>query len=68
VYLLIEQEIAAVTAYRRAEDGFRREVHEGLEASIPLSEIETELPLAELYESVELVPEPEEDPRVVVPL
>ena len=50
-----------MTAYRRAEDGFRREIHSGLEATIPLSEIETELPLAELYESVELVPEPEED-------
>lgn len=61
-YLLIEQEIAAVTVYRRAEDGFRREVHSGLDATIPLSEVETELPLAELYESVELLPEPESDP------
>ncbi len=60
LYLLIEQEIAAVTAYRRAEDGFRREVHTGLETTIPLSEIETELPLVELYESVELLPEPDE--------
>lgn len=59
VYLLIEQEIAAVTAYRRAEDGFRREVCSGLEASIALSEIDTELPLSELYDAVELVPEPE---------
>jgi Uma2 family endonuclease len=27
VYLLIEQELAAVTVYRRTEEGFTREVH-----------------------------------------
>jgi Uma2 family endonuclease len=59
VYLLIEQESAAVTAFRRTEQGFVREVHRGLEAVIPLPEIETELPLAEIYETVQFTPEPD---------
>src|SRR3569623_1354152 len=58
VYLLVEQESATVTAYRRTEQGFVREVHRGLEAVIPLPEIETELPLAEVYETVQFSPEP----------
>ena len=57
VYLLVEQESAAVTAWRRTEQGFVREVHRGLEAVIPLPEIETELPLAEVYETVQFTPE-----------
>jgi Uma2 family endonuclease len=61
VYLLIEQEVAGVTVYRRVEEGFRREVYSGLDATIPLSEIDTELPLRELYDAVELLPEPDGD-------
>jgi Uma2 family endonuclease len=61
VYLLIEQEIAAVTVYRRMEDGFRREVLSGVEAVVALGEIGVELPLAELYDGVDLVPEPDEE-------
>jgi Uma2 family endonuclease len=57
VYLLVEQELAAVTVYRRAEDGFRREVAAGLDAVVRLDEIGAELPLAELYDGVDLVPE-----------
>jgi len=53
VYLLVEQETAAVVVFRRTEHGFVREVHEGVGAVIPLGEIETELPLAEVYETVE---------------
>ena len=38
------------------------EVYEGLDAVLPLGEIETELPLAEIYDGVQFIPEPEEDP------
>jgi Uma2 family endonuclease len=56
-YALVEQETAAVTVYRRAESGFVREVYQGLGAVIPLGEVGIELPLAEIYEDTELVPE-----------
>jgi Uma2 family endonuclease len=59
VYVLVEQTTALVTAFRRTEQGFVREVYEGLEAVLPLPEIEIELPLAEIYEGVEFTPEPE---------
>ncbi|HZN38231.1 MAG TPA: Uma2 family endonuclease [Planctomycetota bacterium] len=52
-YLLIEQESAQAVVFRRAEQGFVREVHAGLDAAIPLSEIGCELPLAEVYDGVE---------------
>jgi Uma2 family endonuclease len=61
VYLLIEQELPAIAVYRRTEQGFVRELHSGVHAVIPLSEVATELPLADLYEGVEFVPEPDED-------
>jgi Uma2 family endonuclease len=61
VYVLIEQDTAAVVAFRRTEAGFVREVHEGLDAVLPLGEIGIDLPLAEIYETVTLTPEPEED-------
>jgi Uma2 family endonuclease len=57
VYVLIEQEMPAVVAFRRTQEGFVREVHEGLEAVLPLPEIDIELPLAEIYEALELTPE-----------
>ncbi|MBI3926082.1 MAG: Uma2 family endonuclease [Armatimonadetes bacterium] len=60
VYLLVEQETAAVVAFRRTEQGFVREVYQGFEAVLPLPEIEIELPLAEIYEAVELGPEDED--------
>lgn len=56
VYLLVEQESADVTVYRRTEEGFVREIYSGLEAVIPLSEVETELPLAQIYEQVATTP------------
>jgi Uma2 family endonuclease len=59
VYLLVEQQSAAVVAFRRTEQGFAREIYQGHAAVIPLPEIETELPLAEIYDRVELVPESE---------
>ncbi len=60
VYMLVEQDSALVTVFRRTATGFEREVHDGLKAVIPLREIETELPLAEIYEGVEFVPESDE--------
>ena len=61
VYLLVETEMAAVVAFRRTAQGFVREVYEGLDAVVPLPEIETSLPLAEVYETVEFHPEPEDE-------
>jgi Uma2 family endonuclease len=64
VYLLVEQETPAVVAFRRTEHGFVREVYQGLDAVVPLGEIETDLPLAEVYDTVEFHPElPEEELR-----
>jgi Uma2 family endonuclease len=40
VYVLIEQETAAVTAFRRTPEGFVQEVYEGVDAVIPLDEAE----------------------------
>jgi Uma2 family endonuclease len=57
VYLLVEQDSAAVVAYRRTDQGFVREVYTDRGGVIPLPEIEIELPLAEIYEGVEFVPE-----------
>ena len=64
VYVLVEQETPAVVAYRRTEHGFVREVYEGLDAVLPLREVEIDLPLAEIYEAVEFTPEPEEGEQV----
>ncbi len=60
-YLLVEQESPTVVVFRRTEHGFVREIHEGLEAVIPLREIDSELPLADVYDAVEFTPEPSED-------
>lgn len=61
VYVLIESETPAAVVFRRAKDGFAREVYEGREAVLPLPEIGIELPLAEVYEGGEFAPEPEGD-------
>ena len=60
-YVLIDQQTPAAVVFRRTESGFIREVYEGLEAAVPLPEIDTILPLAEIYEAVEFVPERAED-------
>ncbi len=60
VYVLIEQEMPAVVAFRRTEKAFVRELYEGINAVLPLGEIDTVLPLAEIYEAVEFIPEPDE--------
>ena len=61
VYALVEQETPAVMVFRRTEKGFVREVYEGLDAVVPLREIDISLPLAEIYDAVEFVPETNED-------
>ena len=54
-YILIDQETASAVVHRRTLHGFVREAYEGLNAVIPLGEIDTELPLAEIYDGVEFV-------------
>jgi Uma2 family endonuclease len=61
VYVLLEQESPAAVVFRRTERGFVREVYQGLDAVVPLREIEIDLPLAEVYEGVEFLPEPAEN-------
>ncbi len=61
VYALIEQSAARIVIHRRTEQGFLREVYEGLDAIIPLPELSIELPLAEIYRDVDLVPEKEDE-------
>ena len=61
VYLLVEQGEPTVIANRRSDQGFEREVYQGLEAVIPLPEIDCQLPLTEIYERVEFGPEPEDE-------
>lgn len=41
--------------------GLGQKVFEGTDALVPLAEIDTELPLAEVYEAVAFTPEPDED-------
>jgi Uma2 family endonuclease len=62
IYALVEQGTAAVVVFRRTAGGWAREVYEGTATMIPLSEIETDLPLAEIYEGVQFSAEeaPEE--------
>jgi Uma2 family endonuclease len=59
-YLLVEQELPCVTVYRRTDRGFVREDYAGLDAVIPLPELGTEFPLAEIYVDVEFVSEPDD--------
>ena len=64
VYVLVEQETPTVVAFRRTKngfDGFVREVYNGLDAVLPLPEIDIELPLSEVYDGVDFIPEPDED-------
>jgi Uma2 family endonuclease len=55
-YVILEQHRASATVWRRGAQGFAREMHFGLEAMIPLPEIEAALPLAEVYEAVTFEP------------
>ena len=57
IYVLVEQESPALVVFRRTPNGFVREVYTGLDTVLLLSEIETELPLSEVYDGVEFTPE-----------
>lgn len=59
VLVLVEHEAPAIIVHRRTETGFVREVFEGLHATVPLGEIGTALPLADVYDGVEFTPEPD---------
>jgi len=60
-YLLVEQDSPAVVAFHRGDQGFVRQVYEGLSANVKLPELDIELPLADLYERVQFGPETEEE-------
>ena len=54
VLIFVESGTPAVIVHcRKSEGGFAVEAHSGLDAVIPLPEIDASLPLAELYEQVE---------------
>lgn len=55
VYLLVEQRAARIVVLRRTASGFQREEHDGT-VTIALPEIGCELPLAEVYDGVDLLP------------
>ncbi len=61
LYLMFEQEQPIVVAYRRTEEGFVREIFQGLEAVIAIPELKIELALADAYERVEFGPEDVEE-------
>ena len=63
VYALVEHETAAVVAFRRVGAEFVREVYEGRGATLPLPEIDIQLPLEEIYSDLELTPEADEEER-----
>jgi Uma2 family endonuclease len=60
VYMLVEQDMPAIVVFRRTDQGFVREVYEGLDV-VPLPAVEADLPLAEIYDGVEFVAEPDEE-------
>jgi Uma2 family endonuclease len=59
IYLLVEQNCPMALAYRQTDQGFVREIYQGIKATVPLACIQTNLALAEIYEGVEFVPEAE---------
>lgn len=58
VYALVEQDFPYVIVYRRHGDVFAREDYEGLDAEIPLPEVQITLRLAEIYARVVFNAEP----------
>ena len=62
VLLIAESERPYVLVHRRQpQGGFATEEHAGLEAVVPLPEIEADLPLAELYEGIDFTAVPHRD-------
>jgi Uma2 family endonuclease len=60
-YVLIDQECQRLTIWRRGDQGFQAEVQDGADASLDLPELGFSIPFNEIYEGVELGPEPEEE-------
>ena len=56
-YLLVEQDEPLVVHYRRTKTGFRRTVFSGLEASVSISSLSIELPLAKIYRRISFAAE-----------
>jgi Uma2 family endonuclease len=54
-YVLIDQAVARVEVYTRSEGRWLFQEIEGLDATLPLDAIGVSLPLAELYDGVDLV-------------
>lgn len=54
LYLLVDSQRRQVIAYHRTNTGFERAVYLGLEASIPVICLGFDLPLAEVYEQVQI--------------
>jgi Uma2 family endonuclease len=52
VYLLVKQDSPAVVAYRRS-DQFLPALYKGLDAVVSLDDVGCELPLSEIYETIE---------------
>ena len=50
----IEQDRAAVVLWTRNPDGWRAEEVTGLDAALPLTAVGVDLPLAEIYEGLQL--------------
>jgi len=50
VYALVEQEVARITVLHRAETGWRKEVLEGLAATLKLECLGVEIPFERIYE------------------
>ena len=54
-YIIVEQETRALTVWRRTGEAWRNELIEGPDAILPLPELECDIPLAEIYESIDEV-------------
>lgn len=52
-YILLEQSSAAALVYQRGEQGFEKQFYVGLDARIPLPDLDCELNLGSAYEGVE---------------
>ena len=59
-YILISQDRAEITIFRRRGDLMRMDVYEGLEAAFPLETIEARITLSDIYRHVDL-PDPTDD-------
>ena len=58
IYLLIEQVRARATLYTRHQEGWLLRDYIGLNASVPLNDINAKLALNELYETIAFTDEP----------